>query len=141
MIPANTKFYLRVSACTGTNVIPFRAKEHPELYAEAIENLSADEDFQGTGFEIKDMDELIRIMALYQDKGVQLEIAADVETPEFKTSATLAGKRRGGRAVCGWFGFIRTELLSPMTAAERLVAVAHALQKWERNRTKGGEKP
>ncbi len=128
MIPASTKFYLRVRSDNAGNVIPFRKSVNPELYARAMENYDSDEDFTFAAFELKDIDDLINLLKFYAGTGAQIELAAELETEEFKADSILSGRHH--KPLAGYVTEKGVETLSPAAASEMLITISRALFTW-----------
>jgi hypothetical protein len=132
--PATPKFYLNVTSLNPSEVWPLDARHNPELDERIKETYYADEDEATCGFELKDMEDLLKILKFYDGKSVKLTLGVTVTTPEFETVASLSPG--WPRALHASFRALEKDDLSPSSAANRIIAIAHALTKWERNQEK-----
>ena len=126
---ATAKFFLHVSSQNQGEVWPINMRDNPAMDARIQENYYADEDEASATFEISDMEDLLAVMKLYQGKSVRLSLNVTVEAPEFSTHANLSEKWQ--RGVSGSFRMIESDDVSPATAANKLIAIAHSLSRWQ----------
>ena len=73
---------------------------------------------------------IMEILKLYAGRSVHISLGVEVKTPEFSTHAALCEKWPRGTSAC--FRALETEDLSPATAASKMIAIAHALSRWEK---------
>jgi len=137
--PKQPIFSLMVESSNSAAVWPHRVgKEDPAFEERIRDGYHADEDFACVGFDITDMDDLLRILRFYEGSGVEISLQSNVRTEEWAAAATLRSKWRGGPYT--HFRAINTGAISPATAASKLSAIAQGLAEWERKngKTEGG---
>ena len=127
---ATAKFSLNIHSSNSGQVWPFDAKDNPKLDERIRESYFADEDDAAVGFDISDIEDLIEILKFYAGRGVHISLGVTVDTPELTTYAALCEK--WPRATHASFHAVETEALSPATAASKMIAIAHALGRWEK---------
>jgi hypothetical protein len=132
--PPKPLFTLRVEAQDSSAVWPMvLRRDDPAMHDRIQEGFYADEDFATVGFDIADMDDLLRLLKFYEGRAVQMSLGVTITTPEMEATASLSSNFRGGPRQS--VRALETEALSPATAASKLQAIAHSLTKWK------GEKP
>jgi hypothetical protein len=133
--PKQPIFSLMVESSNSATVWPHRVgKEDPAFEERIRAGYYADEDFACVGFDITDMDDLLRILRFYEGSGVEISLQSNVRTEEWAASATLASKYRGSAK--SRFRAINTGSISPATAASKLSAIAQGLAEWDRKNGK-----
>ena len=128
---ATVKFSLNIYSSNTGEVWPLEARDNPKLDARIKESYYADEDNACVGFDIADIEDLLEILKFYADRSVHISLGVTVETPEFSIHAALCEKWQRGTIAS--FRAIEKDDLSPATAANKMIAIAHALSRWEKN--------
>jgi len=128
------KFYLNIESSSSAAVWPFTSREHPEIDKRIQENYYSDEDFSSTGFDIADMEDLLRIVKFYEGSGVRMTLGVITKMPELEVNAYLGDKHHGGPGFT--FRSLESESLSPRTAASKLDAISSALMRWDHEQSK-----
>jgi hypothetical protein len=131
---AECKFYLNITSSNSGDVWPFEAREHPEIDERIRDSYYADEDDASCGFDIKDMEDLLKILKFYDGKSVRMTMGVEVTTAEVETSASLSPQWQGGAK--GFFRSLEKDDISPGAASSKMIAIAHALSRWEKNQQK-----
>jgi len=126
---ADCKFYLNITSAHSADVWPMDARHHPDIDERIRDSYFADEDDAACGFDITDMEDLLKILKFYEGKPVRMTLGVKVTTAEVETSASLSPQWQGGAK--GFFRSLEKDDLSPDAAASKLIAVAHALSRWE----------
>jgi hypothetical protein len=131
---ASVKFSLNIHSSNSGEVWPMAARDNPKLEERIRESYYADEDEAAVAFDIEGIEDLMEILNFYAGRSVHISLGVEVKTPEFLTHAALGEKwQRGTHAS---FRALETEDLSPATAASKIIAIAHALSRWERKASK-----
>jgi hypothetical protein len=133
---ATPKFYLNVSSSNSGDVWPFTAKDDPAMDARIKETYYADEDESMCGFEVTDIEDLLKILKFYDGRSVRITMGVTVTTPEFETTASLSPAWQ--RGTLAFFRALEKEDLTPATAANKMIAIAHALSRWDAKQRKEG---
>lgn len=128
---ATCKFYLNITSSNSGEVWPFNSRENPDIDKRISDSYFADTDDASCGFEISDMEDLLKIIKFYDGRSVNMTMGVTVKTDEIETSASMSGSWQGG--VIGFFRSLEKDDLSPGAAASKMIAIAHALAKWEKN--------
>ena len=127
---ATVKFSLNVHSSNTGEVWPMEARDNPKLDERIRESYYADEDDAAVGFDIDGIEDLMEILKFYAGRSVHISLGVEVKTPEFSTHAALCEKWQRGTSAS--FRALETEDLSPATAASKMIAIAHALSRWEK---------
>jgi hypothetical protein len=127
---ATVKFSLNVHSSNSGEVWPMESRDNPKLDERIRESYYADEDEACVGFNIDSIEDLMEILKFYAGRPVRISLGVTVETPEISTHAALSEKWQRGTSAS--FRSMETEDLSPATAASKMIAIAHALSRWEK---------
>jgi hypothetical protein len=125
---ATVKFSLNIRSSSSMEVWPMEAKG--EIRDRIQDSYYVDDDEAMTGFDIKGIEDLMEILKFYDGRSVHISLGVKVKTPEFSTHAALCEKWQRGTSAS--FCAMETEDLSPVTAASKMIAIAHALSRWEK---------
>lgn len=128
---ARTTFTLHVCSQDSSNVWPMKARDHKDIDERIQKNYFADEDESSTFFEISDIEDLQKILKFYDGLTTRMTLSSSLEAPEFTANTSLANAWQ--RGIHGSFRMMEKEDLSPATAANKLIAISHALQRWEKD--------
>lgn len=128
---AKAKFHLNVRSSNAGHVWPMEARNNKDLDDRLQESFYADEDEATASFEIRDIEDLVKLVKFYDGRPVILTVHAQVETDQFFSHAGLSHGWDGGPSA--WIKSLEKDDISPTTAASRLQAIAFALEKWERS--------
>jgi hypothetical protein len=127
---ATVKFSLNVHSSNSGGVWPMESRDNPKLDERIRESYHADEDEACVGFDIDSIEDLMGILKFYAGRPVHISLGVTVETPEISTHAALSEKWQRGTSAS--FRSMETDDLSPATAASKMIAIAHALSRWEK---------
>lgn len=127
---ATVKFSLNVHSSNTGEVWPMEARDNPKLDERIRESYYADEDDAAVGFDIEGIEDLMEILKFYAGRSVHISLGVEVKTPEFSTHAALCEKWQRGTSAS--FRALESDDLSPATAASKMIAIAHALSRWEK---------
>ena len=130
---ATVKFSLNVHSTNSGEVWPMDARDNPKLDERIRDSYFADEDEAAVGFEIADIEDLMEILKFYAGRSVHISLGVEVKAPEFSTHAALCEKWQRGASAS--FRAVETDDMSPATASSKMIAIAHALSRWERKNT------
>ena len=136
---ATASFTLAVFSANTADVWPLKAREDKEMDDRIQEHYWADADDAHTVFHIRDMDDLIRVLKFYEGTSATMSLVAVVETPEFRASASLQTKWQGG--IQSHFNAVESADVSPGTAAKKLLALAHAMERWNQKNPLSAKSP
>lgn len=134
---ATCKFYLNITSGHSSDVWPMEARHHPEIDERIRDSYFADEDDAACGFDITDMEDLLKILKFYEGKSVRMTLGVKVTTAEVETTASLSPQWPSGGAQ-GFFRSLEKNDLSPEAASSKMIAIAHALSRWEKKNRKEG---
>lgn len=127
---ATAKFTLNVHSSNVADVWPLEARHHPKLDDRIRDSYYADEDEASASFDLESIEDLIEIINFYGNRSVRMSVGCTVQSAEFSTSAALSSKFP--RGIYGSFRALESQDLSPAAAASKIIAIAHALSRWER---------
>ena len=127
---AKAKFHLNVRSSNAGHVWPMEARNDKDLNDRLQDSFYADEDEATASFELRDIEDLVKLINFYNGRPVILAIHAQVETDQFISYAGLSRGWDGGPSAS--VQSIEKDDISPTTASSRLQAIAFALEKWER---------
>lgn len=122
---ATAQFHLRVESGNSGNIFPWGiAKTDPAMHARIDENFHQDEDTAYASFHVENMMDLAKIFAFYDGKGVRMYLSATVNTPDFKTYASLGHFTERHHAS---FEATKQDGMSIETIAASMQALTHQL--------------
>lgn len=127
---ATVKFSLNIHSSNSGEVWPMEARDNPKLDERIRESYYDDGDDAAVGFDIESIEDLMEILKFYAGRSVHISLGVTVETPEIQTHAALCEKWQRGTSAS--YRALETEDLSPSTAASKMIAIAHALSRWEK---------
>lgn len=131
---ADCKFHLNIHSSNSGEVWPFIARtQHPDIDERIKDTYFADEDDAACSFEITDMEDLLKILKFYDGRSVRMTMGVTVTTQEIETSACISPQWQGG--ISGFFRSLEKDDLSPGAASSKMIAIAHALSRWEKKNT------
>ena len=128
---AKAKFHLNVRSSNAGHVWPMEARNDKDLDDRLQDSFYADEDEAAASFELRDMEDLVKLIKFYDGRPVILAVHAQVETDQFVSYAGLSRGWDGGPSAS--VQSLEKDDISPSTASSRLQAIAFALEKWERS--------
>lgn len=132
---ASHKFFMHVTSSDSSQVWPH--SKDKEMDERIKETYFHDEDWASASFEVKNMPDLLKIVRFYEGKRVEMTLTFQVDAPEFTTKATLADRNPPSHAT---FRFKEEGVLSPQTAANKIAAISHAMQRWVRDENRKEKK-